>query len=210
MNVALLIAAVCSLISYTPRATVPTDSSQLSGDYVETRTASVFAGPCHYNGEVMNTGRDAMMAWKFDSGVRVMAVVSCDANLADQTAARKSEIVIDKSAGEVQAQAALNSILSHDKSMLGKVVSIREGKINFSHVGREYQVECAGLGSMDVQGMPNDECCKQPNLVWYEPLVKLTGRKVGYTVDAEFSGGKVADSWQREDENGAFYGAFAY
>jgi hypothetical protein len=63
---------------------------------------------------------------------------------------------------------------------------------------------------MDVQGMPNDECCKQPNLVWYEPMVKLIGRKVGYTVDAEYAAGHVGDTWMRADENGAFYGAFVY
>jgi len=36
--------------------------------YVEVRTASVFAGACHYNGEVTTTGRDALMAWNVKSG----------------------------------------------------------------------------------------------------------------------------------------------
>ena len=40
----------------------------VKGDYVEVRTASVFAGPCHYNGEVVTTGRDAMMAWNVAEG----------------------------------------------------------------------------------------------------------------------------------------------
>ena len=38
------------------------ENVSLRGDYVEVRTASVFAGACHYNGEVVTTGRDAMMA----------------------------------------------------------------------------------------------------------------------------------------------------
>ena len=60
------------------------------GDYVEVRTASVFAGACHFNGEVTTAGREAMMAWNFTSGkwqdidltgVRLMAIVSSDTNL---------------------------------------------------------------------------------------------------------------------------------
>ena len=58
--------------------------------------------PCHVNGELMTTGRDAVMAWQFNDGVRVMAVVSSEANLSDQSAARKSEIVIDDSASKVR------------------------------------------------------------------------------------------------------------
>jgi hypothetical protein len=139
-----------------------------------------------------------------------MAAVSSEDNLSNQSAARKSEIVVDGSVNKSQTDAALRAILVRDGAALGRIVSIRHAAITFSHVEREYKVESAGFASLDVQGMPNDECCKQPNLVWYEPMVKLIGRKVGYTVNAEYSAGKVGDSWQREDENGAFYGAFVY
>ena len=44
-------------------STRPNASSTIVGDYVEARTASVFAGACHYNGELVTTGRDAIMAW---------------------------------------------------------------------------------------------------------------------------------------------------
>src|SRR5258706_16352594 len=44
------------------------EGANLRGEYVEARTASVFAGACHYNGELTTTGRDAMMAWNFTSG----------------------------------------------------------------------------------------------------------------------------------------------
>src|SRR5215467_14990797 len=79
------------------------ENVQIRGDYLEVRTASVFAGACHYNGEVTTTGRDAMMAWNVTSGkwqgvdlsgVRAMAIISADANLADKDAARKTELVI--------------------------------------------------------------------------------------------------------------------
>src|SRR6266702_5568878 len=83
------------------------ESVSVKGDYVEVRTASVFAGACHYNGEVTTTGRDTMMAWNVASGkwngvdltgMRVIAVVSADDNLSNAEAGRRSELIMDKSA----------------------------------------------------------------------------------------------------------------
>src|SRR5258705_8553418 len=79
------------------------ENISIRGDYVEVRTASVFAGACHYNGEVTTTGRDAMMAWNVTSGkwqgvdltgLRPMAIVSAGANLSDNRAPRRSGNVI--------------------------------------------------------------------------------------------------------------------
>jgi hypothetical protein len=56
--VAAMLVAVSALV-FSSQA----ENVSLRGDYVEVRTASVFAGACHYNGEVVTTGRDAIMAW---------------------------------------------------------------------------------------------------------------------------------------------------
>ena len=58
--------------------------------------------------------------------------------------------------------------------------------------------------------MPNDLCCKMPNLVWYKPLVGLENRKVGYTTNAAYSGTDISEPWSRSGENSAFYGSFAF
>src|SRR5580765_6741209 len=97
------VAVAASAFVFSSRA----ENLSLRGDYVEVRTASVFAGACHYNGEVTTAGREAMMAWNVTSGkwqgvdltgVKVMAIVSAGANLSDTDSARQSEIVIDRSA----------------------------------------------------------------------------------------------------------------
>src|SRR6476660_7095283 len=88
-------------------------SGRIKGEYVEARTASVFAGACHYNGELVTTGRDAVMAWSFTAGTfngvdlagaKAMAAVTSDANLS-QDAAKKVELVIDSRLSEAQAKA---------------------------------------------------------------------------------------------------------
>jgi uncharacterized protein DUF1326 len=193
------------------------ENVSLRGDYVEVRTASVFAGACHYNGEVVTTGRDAMMAWKVTSGkwqgvdlsgVRVIAIVSADANLAENNAARQSEIIIDSQASRTQALAMVNALKEKYAASLGRVVEVRTAPISFERNGRTYAV-VTNEAAMNVEGMPNDLCCRMPNLVWYAPLVGLENRKVGYTSNATYSGKVVGEPWSRSGENSAFYGTFS-
>jgi hypothetical protein len=189
----------------------------VKGDYVEVRTASVFAGPCHYNGELVTTGRDAIMAWNATSGdykgidlagVRAVAVVSSDANLIEEKGARKSEIVIDASATEAQAKAMGEMLRERSAAALGEIVSVRRASVSFKRDGDTFTVDAAGIAKAVVSAMPNGECCKQPSNVWYTPLTQVAGQKVGYTTTASYAGGKVGDAWQRADENSAFYGTF--
>ena len=210
--VSVMVVALCALV-FSSQA----ENVSLRGDYVEVRTASVFAGACHYNGEVVTTGRDAMMAWNVTSGkwqgvdlsgVRALAIITADANLSENNAARSAEIIIDSSASETQSQALLNALKVKYAATLGNVVTVRSAPIKFDHKGRTYAV-AADDATINVEAMPNDLCCKMPNLVWYSPLVGLENRKVGYTVNATYSGKALANPWSRSGENSAFYGSFS-
>ena len=210
--VAAMLVAVSALV-FSSQA----ENVSLRGDYVEVRTASVFAGACHYNGEVVTTGRDAMMAWNVTSGkwqgvdlsgVRVMAIVSADANLAEGYAARQSEIIIDSQASRTQGLAMVNALKEKYAASLGKVVEVRSAPIRFERNGRTYAV-ATNEAAINIEAMPNDLCCKMPNLIWYSPLVGLENRKVGYTTNAMYSGKVVSDPWSRSGENSAFYGTFS-
>ena len=67
-----------------------------------------------------------------------------------------------------------------------------------------------GFASYTVQGMPDDDCCKQPSLVWYSSVLPLSSHKVGYTVNASYTAGTNSDTWTRGNENSAIYGSFAF
>lgn len=190
----------------------------MKGDYVEARTASVFAGACHFNGEVVTTGREAVLAWNVTSGnwkgtdlagVRAMAAVSSDQSLYETKAARRSELVIDNSISDAQATAFAEAVQAEYGATLGKVVAVRRAPVTFRHEGTRYLAEAAGFATLSVEAMPNQECCKMPHLVWYSPLVQLTNRKVGFTAKASYAGGQIGDAWQRSGENSAFYGTFS-
>lgn len=139
---AVMMVAICALV-FSSQA----ESVSLRGDYVEVRTASVFAGACHYNGEVVTTGRDAMMAWNVTSGkwqgvdltgVRVMAIVTADANLSDDQAARTSEVIIDAQASDAQSRAMISTLKQKYAASLGSIVTVRSAPISFNHSGRSY------------------------------------------------------------------------
>ena len=210
-----LVAIVCvAAVAFSSQA----DNTSVKGDYVEVRTASVFAGACHFNGEVTTTGRDALMAWNVTSGawhgvdltgMRAIAVVSADDNLANAQAGRRSELIMDKAASHAQAVAMLDAIKSRYADSLGEIISVRTAPINFKHEGKTYEVASAEA-AINVEAMPNDLCCRMPNLIWYSPLVSLGQRKVGYTVKALYTGHAVGDTWERAGENSAFYGNFAF
>jgi hypothetical protein len=141
--------------------------------------------------------------------VRAIAVVSADDNLTNTQAARRAELIMDKSASHDQAVAMLEAIKSRYADSLGQIISVRAAPITFKHEGKTYEVSSAEA-AINVEAMPNDLCCRMPNLIWYSPLVPLGQRKVGYTVRALYSGHTVSDNWERAGENSAFYGSFAF
>jgi len=198
---------------------VSTNSKKITGDYVEARTASVFAGACHYNGELVTTGRDAIMAWSFNAGsfngvdlagVKAAASVTSDASLGDEHAARKVELVVDTQATSAQATAVAELVKEKVSAKLGQIVTVRRAPVSFAHTSNQYAVKVEGFASMTVSPMPDNACCAQPNLVWYSPLSPIENRKVGYTSFAAYTAGSLGEPWQRESENSAFYGTFTF
>jgi len=218
-GLALAIAAVCSGSSAPAAKSAEKPAPKVVGDYVEVRTASVFAGACHYNGELVTVGREALAAWNFTAGawqgvvltgVRAMAAVSSEENLGQEQAARKVELVVDSTASEAQAAAVASLLREKCGDHLGTIVAIRRAPINFEQKGHRYAVTSAGYAAISVNPMPDAACCKQPSLVWYSPLTPVEQRKVGFTQTASYTAGTIGDAWQREGENSAFYGSFAF
>src|SRR5437899_12932919 len=79
------------------------DAEPMSGRYVETRTAAVMAGACHYNGELVTRGRDAILGFRIDggqaanvdvAGVKAVAIVTSPENLVDTKADRQSVLIV--------------------------------------------------------------------------------------------------------------------
>ena len=103
---------------------VPFFAQQISGDYVETRSADVYTGQCFANGEVNLVGNEAILAWRIQDGswngvdlkgFTVAAAVHAKATLGDPYAdpyPAQSVLLVDDQANP-QQQAALAAFARH-------------------------------------------------------------------------------------------------
>ena len=110
---------------------VPT--SRITGDYVEARTASVFCGACHYNSEVINGGRDGLMAWSFNSGiyhdvsiagVKAIVDVTADQSLGIDDSVRHATLAVDSAASDAQVAAVKALIEEKCGTAIGTILSV--------------------------------------------------------------------------------------
>lgn len=193
-------------------------ANKISGDYVEARTASVFAGACHYNGELTTAGREAEMVWHISKGawngvsldgLNAMAAVVSETNLGTSKAEKRSVLYIDSAATAEQSAALTAALKAKAANALGTVAEVKRIAISFRREGENYRVTAAGVGKLSVNALPNRECCKMPNSVWYGPFVELKDRRVGFTVVSGVTEKALDCRWSRSEENSAFYGAFS-
>lgn len=218
-------------------ATVSLDPATPRGDYIEARTAAVFAGACHYGGQVTTQGREAVVAWRFDggraggvelAGVEIVAAVSAEANL-NADGKRHSIVYVSRDVNEAQRKAAVELVRSRYAPLLGEVRSVRPVAIDFTKDKDGYAVAIPDV--LDVEGsLVTDRCCKMELQVWYAPFGKGPGGRTAKLAQLgeKLGGGDVSQIevscnelfrygerslgpvWERVDENNGFVGRFAF
>ncbi len=215
---ALTVATGAATMAQAAGPAAPNAKNYVAGDYVEARTASVFAGACHYNGELTTAGREAEMVWHVKegawngvslAGLSALASVASDSNLQDADAPRRSVLYIDARATPAQAQALADALKARCGKSLGDVAQVKRVSISFARTGETYRVSAKGVSELAVNAMPDHACCLQPNLVWYQPLVTLSNRRVGFTRVSGIQDKTLGSSWTKSNQNTAFYGAFS-
>jgi hypothetical protein len=118
-------------------------------------------------------------------------------------------VYIDAKASAAQAKALAAALSDRYGQALGSVAAVKRAPITFRHDGTGFRVDAKGIGRMSVDALPDHACCTQPHLVWYQPLVPLTDRRVGYTRESGVHDATLDTEWSKEGQNTAFYGAFA-
>lgn len=197
-------------------APVGGESVPCAGLFVEARTASVFAGACHYNSEFVTGGRDALCAWRIESGVfdgvdlagvAIALVVTSDANL-DMQAPRRSTIHVDAQVATERAAAAVRWLATTRPSLVGEVVGVRSTPLHVAFEGDAYSVRASGSFELEGRALPDRACCAMPQNVWYAPLEHLESRLVGLDETFAVEAPELGRAWSRPSENSAFVGRF--
>ena len=185
------------------------------GRYVEARTASVFAGACHYGSEATTQGREALVAWRFEGGreagveldgVELVVALAGERNLAEP-GARRAVVYVD--GAPAAAGAARRWLLREHAALLGAgEPTVVRGPLALAFDGERYSVEAEGRFSLRGATLPDRACCAMPQSVWYRPFAAVEPALVGRNDVFRYCDPALGRAWSRSDENTGFAARF--
>jgi hypothetical protein len=113
----------------------PAPAAHVKGDYIESRTADVFTGPCFSNAEVFITGNQAVLAWKVTEGswdgvdlggLCVAAAVRGTTTFSeDRPEEARSVLIVDEKATPAQRTALIAMAKALGGDRLKNVVAVK-------------------------------------------------------------------------------------
>lgn len=131
----------------------PSDTARIEGDYIESRTADIFTGPCFANAEVFITGHQALMAWKIRagswegvdlSGRTVAAAVRASTTLSkDDPAKATTVLIVDSEATDAQRKALVAFAREMGGPRLANVQEVKTSLMNLFVEDMEAEAESA-------------------------------------------------------------------
>ena len=212
---------LAALIATAPAVLAASGTTSISGDYVEARTAEVFAGGCIVGSEGEAGGREAIMAWRVGrgqvngvalDGLSIVAVVASDVNLGTHELGGaaptriRTAIRVDERATPAQRDALLSMARSLAPSVVRDVIDLKAVPIAFTRNAERLAVT-AGEASMEVETKVDHS----PNcgaIQWYDPLAKISGSTLGHTKSEAWTGSSLGTQWSMGDKRASFYGSF--
>jgi hypothetical protein len=213
---------LAALLAAAPMAiSANSGTTLISGDYVEARTAEVFAGGCIMGSEGEAAGREAILAWRVGrgqvngvalDGLAIVAVVAGDVNLGTHELGGvaptkiRSALRIDARATAAQREALVTMARALAPAMLHDVIDVRVVPIAFSRTADRLAVT-AGEASLDVATKVDHSptCGAVP---WFTPLAATKDSTLGHTTSEAWSGASLGTQWSMGDKRASFYGAF--
>jgi hypothetical protein len=219
-----LVAMVCAIPAgaTTPKAQAP----QITGQYIEARTADVYTGPCIANSEIGLAGKQAVMGWHIDhgtwgnvdlDGLSVVAVVNSDVTLGSPDGGAVHAIavlIVDEAASDAQRAALVNFAQAQTGSLLNKIVSIVSAPMNFeTNIGGHHMSASLVAGNL-VRSTTRalnegDEFCHNEE-VYYPPLAgNLMHAMPAVATEAGYHGSDLGVTWKENERRGVFLGTFS-
>ena len=200
-------------------------AAQISGEYLESRTCSVYTGPCFANAEMGLAGKEAVMAWKVDEGswkgveldgLGAALVVTAENTLGDdgifgmdpgKTAA---VIVVDEHATPEQQQALVSFVRDSAKELTKNVVTIERAPIELknNYLKGVGVFKAGDLARIETREMRDGDCVCSNEIVYYQPLTEVENRVPVFTRLMSYQGDDLGSRWTSRDERSAFLATF--
>ena len=220
------ISIVASVVLLLAASSAPAaERGSIRGEYVEARTAEIFAGGCIMNSEAETAGRQAVMAWRISSGtldgvrldgLAIVAAVAGDRNLGmremggEEPQFVRAVITVDPATSDAQRRALVRLARELSGGLITEVVRIDVAPIRFDATAAHIDVSTPDVVTLSVnKEMTHDPSCGA--MQWFKPFSgQLTAVAMG-TADAHaFAGTGLGTRWSAPNKRSAFWGTFAY
>ncbi len=184
---------------------------RVTGDYVEARTAEVFAGGCIMNSEAETMGRQAILAWRiatgsFDGvtldGLTVVAAVAGDRNLGmremggEEPTSVKAIITVDPRATAEQRDALVALVRELSGGLISEVVRVETARVRFATTSNYVEVSVPDSVDLVVnKEMKHDPSCGA--MQWFKPFTSMMESAMGTAESHSFSGDRPGNAMER-------------
>jgi hypothetical protein len=230
-----LTTAACALL--TLLGSGPAGAAQIKGDYIESRTADIFTGPCFSNAEVFITGHQAVMAWKVTEGswdgvdlkgLSVAAALKGNTTFSeDRPKETHSVLIIDERANARQREALIAFAKHMAGDRLNNVVDVRSALINVTVEAHDDATQpqkhslhnaphaprasfwAAGLAAIVTRPLDDGDHFCGNETVAYAPLSNGVEVLPAYTLDHSFKGKGLDSTWRDANCRSSFVGRFS-
>lgn len=210
-----LTVALCAVAAFAD------SKAQVKGDYLEIRSASILAGPCHSQGEYGLAGREGTLVWHVREGawkgtslkdLTIAAVVVADQPLALDTKTRRSVLYVDAKGTAAQRAALAEMVTTKYGAALGKVVATKSSPVVYKNDGLDYKVTVGDVATISVNRYPCNHCTEKPYEIWYKPFINVNDAIVGKTVFSQYRDNVLPSvGWRDgEEKNNAYVAQFSF
>jgi hypothetical protein len=200
-------------------------ATDISGEYLETRTCQVYTGPCFANAETGLAGKDAVMAWSIRegkhngvdlTGLKVVVALKSSTTLGhggvEDGEDLKTVVYVDQSASAAQQEALTDFARKHAGKAGQYVVRVEQSPIEMSLDESELKAVLKAGKNVQIvtrKARPEDCICKN-EIAFYPPLAKVENFAAGVTTIGEFNGRGLGTRWSTPESRSAYIARFAY
>jgi len=202
----------------------PQASPQIYGQYLESRDADVYTGPCFANSEVNLSGHEAILAWHIQQGtwnnvpldgLSVIAVVRASGTLGDpyeNPLPAKAILIVDQQANEEQRAALEGFAQAQAGALLADVVGVEALPVSFQ-IGSQHSFATLTAGDqvkLSTRAVVESDMICHNEEVFYPPLAShLTHSMPVVSSESSYQGAALGINWDESGRRGSFVGFFA-
>jgi len=217
-------AALALAASISSAASLPGRS--IDGNYIETRTADVWTGPCFANGEVEINGKEAILGWKVNHGAwdgvaldglgvaAVIRTVHTLGNISEPVNPSRAVLIIDSRATDAQRQALESFAKYMGGDLLADVVKVSYQPVDFTiengniHGGAA-KLTAGSLAAIETRALNSGDVHCGNEMVFYPPLsAKLDHAMPAFASEDSYKGDGLCETWCIPDRRSSFLGTF--